>query len=364
MHKTRLVKLIDKIIGTLAVGCVARPLPAKTPKILRSILFIRPGGIGDAVLLIPAIDALKRKFPDAVITILAEKRNSSVFNLSPFMNKVLLYDKPLGLLKAVQGSYDVVIDTEQWHRLSAVIARLTRAPFSVGYATNERKRLFNHPVPYSHDDYEADSIKNLLGPLDIAGNEEIGSLFLVVPLVAREKAETLLGTLAEKSFITIFPGASIPERRWGAAKFAAVAQRLSTKGFPTVVVGGRLDERDGEKIVAEQAGMNLAGKTSLAETAAVIEKSSLLLSGDSGILHIGVGLGKSTVSLFGPGIARKWAPRGDRHIVINKFLPCSPCTKFGYTPKCPINAKCMADITVDEVVAAVEKLIMMGKANG
>ncbi len=66
----------------------------------------------------------------------------------------------------------------------------------------------------------------------------------------------------------------------------------------------------------------------------VIDKSAVLVSGDSGILHVGVGLGRPTVSLFGPGIAKKWAPRGDKHIVINKNLPCSPCTNLAI----PLNA--------------------------
>ncbi|MRR37660.1 glycosyltransferase family 9 protein, partial [bacterium] len=68
-------------------------------------------------------------------------------------------------------------------------------------------------------------------------------------------------------------------------------------------------------------------------------------------------LGIPTVSLFGPGRAKKWAPRGDNHIVVNKHLPCSPCTTFGYTPKCHINARCMADISVDEVEQAVMTLL-------
>jgi ADP-heptose:LPS heptosyltransferase len=82
-----------------------------------------------------------------------------------------------------------------------------------------------------------------------------------------------------------------------------------------------------------------------------------LLSGDSGVLHIAMGLGVPTVSLFGPGRAGKWAPRGERHIVINKGLSCSPCTTFGTTPPCPISAQCLNDITVDEVFNAVAVLL-------
>lgn len=350
--KIGLMKTIDSIFGTLFVKIMSASTAGKE-LIPHSFLIIRPGGIGDAILLIPAVNALKEKFPDIQITALAEKRNASAFKLCPNVNEVLHYDKPKELLKALRGNYDVVIDTEQWHRLSAVVARLTGAPVSIGYATNERKKLFSHSIPYSHDDYEADSFLNLLTPLGIAENDEIMTPFLVVPENSRIKAGTLLESLASRPFVTIFPGASIPERRWGADNFASVAQRLNEEGIAVVVVGGKGEQTDGDRIVDGRCGMNLAGKTSLIETAAIIEKSSVLLSGDSGVLHIGVGLGTPTVSLFGPGITKKWAPKGARHVVINKNLPCSPCTRFGYTPKCPINAKCLSDITVDEVLNAV-----------
>jgi ADP-heptose:LPS heptosyltransferase len=351
-----LMKTIDSTLGALLIRIIsARTSGGElTP---HSFLIIRPGGIGDAVQLVLTVNELKRRYPEALITILAEKRNAVAFKLCPHVSRVLHYDKPWELLTVLCGDYDVVIDTEQWHRLSAVVARLTGAPVSIGYATNERKKLFAHRIPYSHDDYEKDSFLKLLAPLGIAGAVEMTAPFLQVPAAAKIGAEALLSGLAAGSFVTIFPGASIPERRWGTEKFKAVAERLHAKDISVVVVGGKVDEIDGGRIVGGNYGLNLAGKTSLAETAAIIEKSSVLISGDSGILHIGVGLCKPTVSLFGPGIAKKWAPRGERHMVINKNLPCSPCTKFGYTPKCPIHAKCMADITVDEVVEAVMRLM-------
>ncbi|MFH1027028.1 MAG: glycosyltransferase family 9 protein, partial [Pseudomonadota bacterium] len=103
--------------------------------------------------------------------------------------------------------------------------------------------------------------------------------------------------------------------------------------------------------------LNLAGKTSLQDTAAIMDRSALLVSGDSGVLHIAAGLGKPTVSLFGPGRSEKWAPQGDRHIVINRQLPCSPCTTFGTTPSCPRDAECLRSITPDEVANAVTMLL-------
>jgi len=321
------------------------------------IFLIRPGGGGDAVGLVPAINAIKTAFPSVTIDILAEKRNSAVFGLCPQVRSVFCYDKPNGFLSLrANARYDLVIDTEQWHRLSAIIARFTRAPLLIGYGTNDRKKLFTHPVSYSHDEYEAESFLNLLAPLGIEKPSEIKTPFLQVPIGAMESMERIVDKFEGRPFVTIFPGASIPERRWGARKFREVADRLRGIGISVVVVGGTGEAADGEVIVIGNSGLNLAGKTSMAETAAMIAKSALLVSGDSGVLHIGVGLGKPTVSLFGPGIAKKWAPKGGKHVVINRNLSCSPCTKFGYTPKCDRGAECMELITVDEVTEAVKKI--------
>lgn len=352
-----LLKALDSLLGRLLVA-VAAQLPHRaerfdTPK---SILLIRPGGIGDAVHLVPAIRAIRAKFPAAETTVLAERRNAAVFELCPHMNQVLLYDHLPDFISVVQNAYDLVIDTEQWHRLSAVVTRLINAPVSIGYATNERSRLFTHPVAYSQEEYEMESFFHLLAPLGMH-ESETPERFLALPATAATNALRLLEPVGEKKFVTIFPGASIPERRWGADRFRSVAELLAAFGIAVVVVGGKEDREQGDMIVAGGTGLNLAGRTSLAETAAVIDKSALLVSGDSGVLHIAVGLGKPTVSLFGPGRARKWAPRGSIHTVINKGLPCSPCTTFGTTPRCPTNADCMKKIGADEVFNAVAVLL-------
>ena len=322
------------------------------------ILLIRPGGIGDAVLLVPAILALKERFPGAHISVLAEKRNGSAFALCPAVDRLLLYDTPSGLAAALRGGFDLVIDTEQWHRLSAVVARLACAPFSIGFASNSRSRLFSHAVPYSHDDYEAASFFHLLAPLGIAPPAVLKVPFLAVPGEAFSRAEALLASLGGTPFVALFTGASIAERRWGAERFGEVAARLAAAGVPVVVVGGKGDAADGELVVRGLGGLNLAGRTTLAETAAVIARSALLLSGDSGVLHLAVGLGIPTVSLFGPGIEAKWGPQGVGDIVLNHRLPCSPCTRFGTTPPCPCQARCLSGITVEEVADAVEKLLV------
>jgi heptosyltransferase II len=366
------LKLIDRMVGGIATALL--PAPARgTCAEPRRILVIRPGGMGDAVLLIPALLALKDRFPAAEITLLAERRNAAAFSLCPAVDRVLLYERVGDLVSAVRGGYDVVIDTEQWHRLSAVVARTVGARVSVGFASNSRSRLFSHPVSYRHEDYEVESFFKLLAPLGVDSAAWQPGPFLSLPAAASQRAGELLAPLGGKRFVALFPGASIVERRWGAARFRAVAEQLAERGIPVVVVGGECDAAEARVVVGGECdaaeaeavlggvgGLNLAGRTTLAETAAVIAQSALLLSGDSGVLHLAVGLGVPTVSLFGPGIEAKWGPKGEGHVVLNKHLPCSPCTRFGTTPPCPIKARCLSDISVAEVVAAVEKLLGFG----
>lgn len=355
--KPSFLKSVDGIVGRFAIHLTPPPRIRDYPKSeIRSILIIRPGGIGDAALLAPTIYALQQSYPLAHIHILAEKRNGGTFSLIPGIACLRLYDTSTGLLDTLRTSYDLVIDTEQWHRLSALIARLSGAPIVIGFDTNDRRRMFTHTVPYSHDTYEVDSFLNLLSPLGISGDHDNDAPFLFSPESALQQASSLLYPLQEAPFVAIFPGASIRERRWGGDRFREVVRHLEMKGFRTVVIGGREDRELGDEIVAGSSALNLTGSTSLAGTAAIIASSRLLLSGDSGVLHIGVGMGVKTVSLFGPGIAAKWAPRGSRHMVIDRGLRCSPCTRFGTTPPCPNNVSCLGSITPEEVTATILRL--------
>lgn len=351
-----IIKFIDRLAGSVMVSLLGRAKQALR-KSFRSILIIRPGGIGDAVLLASSVRCLKNIHPHIRITILAEQRNAGVLSLISDVDDVLSYDIPHEFLQALRGRYDVVIDTEQWYRLSAVVARLVRAPMKIGFNTNIRRRMFTHCVQYDSRAYEPANFQALLKPLGVDCQLDAEAVTLTVSPQSLLIANHLLQPLGSESFIAIFPGASTKEKRWGADRFRLVAEMLTVFGIRIVVVGGKEDRQQGEVIAAGGIGLNLAGLTSLPETAAVIQKSALLLSGDSGVLHIAVGLGVPTVSLFGPGRAKKWAPRGDRHVVINKGLPCSPCTTFGNTPRCPIDARCLKDITVDEVVNSVTMLL-------
>ncbi|NIU86523.1 MAG: glycosyltransferase family 9 protein [Nitrosopumilaceae archaeon] len=324
-----------------------------------NILVIRPGGIGDAVLLFPALKILKEIYIDCSIDILAEKRNQGIFENCEFINELILYDNdPIESLKKVFcNNYEIVIDTEQWHRLTSVVAYLTRAPVRVGYGTNERSRMFTNVVQYSHDEYESQSFLNLVSGITKREYEfDKNSPFVPVNDSGYSDLNKQLAEYASKwdSIAGIFSGATVPERIWGVDKFIETTARLLASNIGVVILGAKSELEDCIKIeqtVGKGNILNLTNKTSLYQTAMVISKLNLFISADTGLMHIAYGVGTPTVSLFGAGIEKKWGPKGDKNININKNLPCSPCTSFGYTPGCPIGVKCLQDISVDEVIS-------------
>jgi ADP-heptose:LPS heptosyltransferase len=159
--------------------------------------------------------------------------------------------------------------------------------------------------------------------------------------------------------VVLFPGASVPERRWGTEKFIELGRRLINDGHFIIICGGDADKKAAQTIASSlgERVLNLTGCLSLTQTTAILSEAGLLVTSDSGLMHLAYAVGTPTISLFGAGIEEKWAPRGAKHHVLNKRLPCSPCTRFGYTPPCPYDVECLKRVTVEEVCAAVHKIL-------
>ena len=354
--RIKLLKQFDRIFGKLLATFLPVPKQQKCAQFQR-FLFVRPGGIGDAVHLVPALLLLKKNYPDCQIDVLAEKRNHGVFKLCPDIERIFLYDRWSDLRTLLGQDYDVILDTEQWYRLSAVVSRFVRSRWKIGFATNERGRMFTHVVDYSQADYEVKSFLRLIEPLGIPQCHDVSPQFLSIPEPAHAEATKHLQSYTYEKFVVMAPFASVRERQWAAAKFRGVAGWCLNQGYGVVVVGGKEDRTVSEDMFEDCKIFNLAGRLSLAGTAAVMTRSELVLSMDSGPLHLAVGLGLPTVSIFGAGIEEKWAPKGKKHLVLGKNLPCSPCTIFGTTPRCPIDVQCMLQITVDDVVLGMQGLL-------
>ena len=364
---TYLLKFLDatlgymfcKILGRLRHH-LGRPELAPTPdfKALKRILIIRPGGMGDMLMLLPTMYAIRKHNPNITIDIVCETRNFEVLELAGFNKHVMLYDgNPVRFLQTLHRTdYDVVIDSEQFHNFSAVMAWLSGAPVRVGFKINPvRLNLYTHLVSYDIDGYEMDQFGKLLRPFGVSLDyrslhgvlRESGSLL-------EDKVPALAKRVINKGrVVVIAPGSSNPYKQWGPEKFSEMISQLDQMGCSFVLVGGN---HDVSKTVTFRTKadtlVDCCARLSLVETAAILKSATLFVGCDSGLTHLATALGKPTVSIFGPSDSRKWSKEHKQHMVVRKTLPCSPCSIFGYHKLCR-DIPCMSNVTVHDLVSAV-----------
>lgn len=357
MNSVKAIKHIDKIIGPVLLKLFPKAYRIDSKNIaLKKILVIRPGGMGDALLLLPVLKEIVSLF-NIKIDILCEPRNKPVFKSVSFINTIFSYQNPKSMLSVFQNKYDAVFDTEQSHFLSAIITRFVRADIRAGFKTMGREKMYNKTIEYSHDIYEAKMFWKLFSAvfkLETQGEDpfHFDFPFFTPPM------HNLNLPFKDEKIIFLFPGATIDERLWPEKRWAKVMDRIADTNFKPVLIGGSKEYNQCKKIIAyckTDKGENLCNKFSIIETAELFKRAELLISTDSGILHLGVLCDIPTISLFGSGMADKWAPKGAKHITINKNLECSPCTKFGTTPPCPNGKKCMLKITPEDVINNIKQ---------
>lgn len=359
-----ILKVLDALLGQplcLALAPLARLVTrvrTQAGEAPRRILVIRPGGIGDAVLFLPLLREVRRAWPGVALDLLLERRNANVVAATGLADEIYHYDRLRhGLFAVLARRYDLVIDTEQYHRLSAIVALATGAPRRIGFATGPRRRLFTETCRYDRQRYEVRSfldLARLATGREPAWDPDLP--FYPVTAEARQRAQAALLPLGERLLVAIHPGASIPERRWPPERYGAVARALALRGLGIVILGGAVDV-EAAQVIAAQVGelphVNLAGRVPLGDVAAIVERVAVYVSADTGILHVAYGVGTPTVHLFGPGVLEKWGPPGQRFASVRHETRCSPCTTYGYTPPCCQAMVCMLGITPERVTEAV-----------
>jgi ADP-heptose:LPS heptosyltransferase len=168
-------------------------------------------------------------------------------------------------------------------------------------------------------------------------------------------AGTLLGPLHRRPYVVLHPGAAVPARRWPAEHHRRAAQLLEQDGLPVVVTGGAA-ERELTAAVAGGSGLDLGGRTDLAQLAGVLAGAGALVAGNTGAAHLAAAVGTPVVSLFAPVVpAVRWRPYGVPHVLLgDQDAPC----RDSRARVCPVPGHpCLARITPEEVVAAVRELL-------
>ncbi|MCX5687883.1 MAG: glycosyltransferase family 9 protein [Candidatus Omnitrophica bacterium] len=313
---------------------------------VHKILFITLSNIGDVILTLPVLSALKDNFPDAIIDVVVGPRPEQVFEKYPRINRVFVYDKHARLkdkavfIKKLKAEkYDMAIDMKT-SLLPILIGAKYRTELFVKYKSGiVHKRLIH---------------LERLRPFGIIYREQKN---IYIDSQAREKIESALqdnGIRNTNMIIGVCPGSKSHLKQWKIDGFIDVINSLLKNQKHKVVLIGDANESGLSKEIAskvKQPGLlDLTGKTSLNELFALVEKFNLLLTGDSASMHIASDLGVKVIAIFGPTDPEEYGPRGNKDRVIRKNLKCSPCKKA----QCQYGThECMYSINAEDVLKAI-----------
>ena len=334
----------------------------------RNILVRAPNWIGDAVMCEPAVRGLRSLFPEAALTILAKPAIAELFIAHPGIHGVLVYDDK-GAHAGISGKWSLA-GTLRRHRFdlavlfqnafeAAFLAWLAGIPRRYGYATDGRVFFLTEPVAVPNGRMPVHQVEyywNLLRPLGMAGGATRPTL-----LVSEDEDRmvdvrlTSAGIDSSDLVIGINPGSTYGSaKRWLSDRFAEVGKRLvrrleQTEGahVAVAILGAKGEESLGKDIAAQLGGRSvvLSGATTIRELMAVVKRCRLLITNDTGPMHIAAACGVPVVAVFGPTDWRTTAPYGQERSIVREAVDCAPCL----LRECPIDHRCMTRIPVDRV---------------
>ncbi|MEW6096650.1 MAG: glycosyltransferase family 9 protein [bacterium] len=383
MDKVELFKKVDNIIGTpicFLLGVLDKIFFRKKspPSDYKRILVIKLIAIGDLVVALPTIKALKKSFPEAYLAMLVTPRVKEVVEGFPYLDKIIYYDI-LGKDKGIKGlfkiisllkkeKFDLVIELDHYYRITSMITFFARIKNRVGFDLPKqgRRGLVTIKVPYLVDVHEVEAFLETARGVgaDISDKE------LVEIWTSNEDKEYVdkflkeAGVTDEDFLVGIHPGTgpSATSRRWTPEKFGKLADWLIKEKKAKVVFTGANSELG---LINESVNsmtskpIIAAGKINLKQFAQLCSRCKLFICVDTGPLHIAAAMKTKVIGLYGPNTPLKWGPYGKGHITIYKNLDCSPCTKqyLGQVSKCK-NPICMEKIEIEDVMKAVEKMLL------
>jgi heptosyltransferase II len=312
-------------------------------------IFIRAANwLGDSVISVPAVRAIKAGRPDAHVTVAAPEKIASVWKLVPDIDEVLPL-KPGSFFSVVQTirrqkPFDVAILFPNSLR-TALEVWFASIPRRVGFRGHHRRWLLNQiateqpPGPIQHQVYRYLHMARELGGPDAA--PEIRKF---LPRLKTNGAPAKLG---------LCPGAEYgPAKRWLPERFAEVALKITEeRPIQWVLFGTAADAERGAAIESTLGAhcVNRIGQTTLDQLVAELSECALLLTNDTGTMHLATLVGVPVVAVFGSTEPRLTGPLGTGHDVIRHQVECSPC----FLRECPIDFRCMNAVSVEEVTAAV-----------
>ena len=338
----------------------------------KRILVIRLDRIGDVVLSTPVVSALRAAFPHAFIAMMVRPACRDVIEGHPALNEVILYEKETAhrsvrdtirfARRLRRHQFDTALVLHPSNR-SHWIPWLAGISVRIGY---DRKCgwLLTHRRPHHKQEgekHEAVYTLELLEAFGITG-APVAPTVAIQPAAAA-RVETFLreaSVAPTDRVVAIHPSASCVSKRWMPERFAQVADRLADKQRVRVcLIAGPDDVRYAEAVQQrmQQPAINAAGRLSIGELAALLKRCRLLISNDSGPVHVAAAVGTPVVDIFGRNQAglspQRWGPLGAGHVVLHKEVGCVTCLAHD----CDIEFLCLTSLQVDEVYRAAVAIL-------
>jgi len=329
--------------------------------------------VGDAVMSLPALEALRERFPRAEIVVVSKPWVSELYWYHPAVNRQIVY-KPNSEHRGLGGFWNLVkeVRAERFDAAilfqnafqAAAMARLARIPVRIGYARDGRSSLLDEAIEpplsaaYGHQVYYYLQLLFRAGVIDKP--RPVGEIRLRLAdsekSWATKKLEAL-GLSGPRFLIGLAPGATFgPAKRWMPERFAGLADRLIGALNADVLIFGSSAERPLAEEIAcamKHTPTVAAGDTSLRQLLALMAQCRLIVTNDSGPMHLAAALGVPLVAIFGSTDERATGPVGARVRIIKHRVACSPCG----LRECPVDFRCMQDISVEEVFRATLELV-------
>ena len=336
------------------------------PPSISRLLVRPPNWLGDAVLALPAIAALRQAYPDAQLTIAAAPSVAAIFREVTDARPDQVIDLPKSNREAVPALRHAGADVgvlfpnsfrSAWQFWRAGI------PARWGYSTAARGSLLTRRAglpPATARVHQADYYRGLVRALDIPCDDSLPRLS--VSDASRDRAHALLvqhRVPAGKPIVAIAPGAAYGQaKQWPAPAMAELVARLVADHGATLVIVGAAHDRDAAREIESWCRarapevwgrvVDLVGRTSLGVFAGIAAHADVFVSNDSGAMHVAAALGRPVVAIFGPTAEQATGPLGDHDIIVEPVF-CRPCL----LRDCPIDHRCMKRISVERVLQSV-----------
>ncbi len=370
-----LVSAADRILGAMAA--MARPFRRRQrPAAPQRILVLRLERIGDLLMTLPALADLRTLVPGAEIDLVVGSWNADLARAVDPVTRVLSLDASwlareregrslASLMRAARAwhdtHYDLAINFEPDIRSNLILAA-AGASWNAGYRSGGGGPLLDVAVDYDTQAHTTDNARRLISTIfDTVLPDDI-SPTLVAPFEAHESAARLLAG-AERPLVGVHVSGGRAIKQWPPERFGEVSRQLIEQNGATIVLTGGSADRDLVQVVKDSLPpsrvIDVAGDGDLPTLAGIVERLDLLISGDTGPMHLAVAVGTPVVAVFGPSDPARYGPRGPYDRIVRVDLPCSPCNRIRLPPQRCVGhtPDCLALIGPERVIEAARAVL-------